>query len=274
MKKLLIAAVVAAISSGALAADLKPYIEGSFGRVNPDNIDSKNYSGSLGGSTLNAQIKQDYDSGNAYGGEVGFKNVGIPNLRIGASYSRAEIDLNQLSFLLVDGTTTFVNQAGATVASLNANGQIDFNRGGISGSATGTLVNNAGNTVTLSESGSYTNAELDSGFVTEKNNILNGLKKNIKLYMVNTYYDFTNSTPFTPYVGFGLGMADINATKDKEFAYSAIAGAKYNFNPNFYLGMKGSFTRVNAPTSTALGAEIGLEDIDLKRADAVIGYEF
>ena len=57
MKKLHIAAVVAAISSGALAADLKPYIEGSFGRLNPDNIDSKNYSGSLGGSTLNAQIE-------------------------------------------------------------------------------------------------------------------------------------------------------------------------------------------------------------------------
>jgi len=273
MKKLLIAAVVAAISSGAFAADLKPYIEGSIGRLNPDNIDSKNYSGSLDGSTLNAKLKLDYDSGNAYGGEVGFKNVGIPNLRIGASYSRAEIDLNQLS-LLANGTTTLVNDVGSTVGSLNANAQIDLNRGGISASGTGTLaVDNAGNTFT-SGSISYTNAELNSGFVTEKNTILNGLKKTIKLYMVNTYYDFTNSTPFTPYVGFGLGMADINATKDKEFAYSAIAGAKYNFNPNFYLGMKGSFTRVNAPTSTALGAEIGLEDIDLKRADAVIGYEF
>jgi opacity protein-like surface antigen len=273
MKKLLIAAVVAAISSGAFAADLKPYIEGSIGRLNPDNIDSKNYSGSLDGSTLNAKLKLDYDSGNAYGGEVGFKNVGIPNLRIGASYSRAEIDLNQLS-LLVNGTTTLVNDVGSTVGSLNANAQIDLNRGGISASGTGTVVDSVGNTDTLSGSISYTNAELNSGFVTEKNTILNGLKKTIKLYMVNTYYDFTNSTPFTPYVGFGLGMADINATKDKEFAYSAIAGAKYNFNPNFYLGMKGSFTRVNAPTSTALGAEIGLEDIDLKRADAVIGYEF
>ena len=273
MKKLLIAAVVAAISSGAFAADLKPYIEGSIGRVNPDTVDSKSYSGSLDGSSVNAKLKFDYDSDNVYGGEVGFKNVGIPNLRIGASYSRAEIDLNQLS-LLANGTTTFVDNVGATAGSLNANGQIDLNRGGISGSGTGTVVDIDGNTASISGSFSYTNAQIQSGFVTEKNNILNGLKKNIKLYMVNTYYDFTNSTPFTPYVGFGLGMADINATKDKEFAYSAIAGAKYNFNPNFYLGMKGSFTRVNAPTSTALGAEIGLEDIDLKRADAVIGYEF
>ena len=273
MKKILIAATLTSLSTLALAADLKPYIEGSIGRVNPDTVDSKSYSGSLDGSSVNAKLKFDYDSDNVYGGEVGFKNVGIPNLRIGASYSRAEIDLNQLS-LLTNGTTTLVNDVGATAGTLNANGQIDLNRGGVSGSGTASIVDIDGNTQSISGSFSYTNAQIPSGFVTEKNNILNGLKKTIKLYMVNTYYDFTNSTPFTPYVGFGLGMADINATKDKEFAYSAIAGAKYNFNPNFYLGMKGSFTRVNAPTSTALGAEIGLEDIDLKRADAVIGYEF
>ena len=273
MKKILIAATLTSLSTLALAADLKPYIEGSIGRVNPDTVDSKSYSGSLDGSSVNAKLKFDYDSDNVYGGEVGFKNVGIPNLRIGASYSRAEIDLNQLS-LLTNGTTTFVDNVGATAGTLNANGQIDLNRGGISGSGTASIVDIDSNIQEISGSFSYTNAQIPSGFVTEKNNILNGLKKTIKLYMVNTYYDFTNSTPFTPYVGFGLGMADINATKDKEFAYSAIAGAKYNFNPNFYLGMKGSFTRVNAPTSTALGAEIGLEDIDLKRADAVIGYEF
>ena len=34
MKKLLIAAVVAAISSGAFAADLKPYIEGQLDTIN------------------------------------------------------------------------------------------------------------------------------------------------------------------------------------------------------------------------------------------------
>ena len=272
MKKILIAATLTSLSTLALAADLKPYIEGSIGRVNPDTVDSKSYSGSLDGSSVNAKLKFDYDSDNVYGGEVGFKNVVIPNLRIGASYSRAEIDLNQLSFNVND-TTTFVDNVGAPAGSLFP-GQIDLNRGGVSGSGTASIVDIDGNTQSISGPFSFTNAQIPSGFVTEKNNILNGLKKTIKLYMVNTYYDFTNSTPFTPYVGFGLGMADINATKDKEFAYSAIAGAKYNFNPNFYLGMKGSFTRVNAPTSTALGAEIGLEDIDLKRADAVIGYEF
>ena len=47
MKKILIAASIAAISSGALAADLKPYIEGSIGYYNLDDVETKTYSGNL-----------------------------------------------------------------------------------------------------------------------------------------------------------------------------------------------------------------------------------
>ena len=64
MKKILIAATLTSLSTLALAADLKPYIEGSIGRLNPDSVDSKSYSGSFDGSSLNAKLKLDYDSGN------------------------------------------------------------------------------------------------------------------------------------------------------------------------------------------------------------------
>ena len=93
----------------------------------------------------------------------------------------------------------------------------------------------------------------------------------VNLYMLNAYYDFKTSSPFTPFVGASIGLADIEHAKDVEFAYGASAGAKYNFDKNVYLGVKGSFTRVNGAKD-----ELGLEyeDIDIWSAHALLGYEF
>ena len=273
MKKLLIAAVVATISSGALAADLKPYIEGQVGYLNADDIDTKTYSGSLSDSSLNGKLKLKYDSDVIWGGEVGLRDVGgIPNLRIGASYSRAEIDLDTLT-ILANGTTLIKNTAGTTVGSASANASLALDRGGVSASGTVTYTDNGG-TTGVAASGRVANASLAPTFVTAKNDLLNGLKKDINLYMANAYYDFKNSTPFTPYVGAGLGLASIKDTKGTELAYSLMAGAKYNINNNVYVGAKGTYTRVNSPTSNKYGVDIELDDIDLWRADAVVGYEF
>ena len=94
MKKILIAAVVAAISSGALAADLKPYIEGSIGYYNLDDVDTKTYGGTLtsGGYDISGSghIRVGYDNPLGGGLELGVKNIGIENLRIGASFQRAK----------------------------------------------------------------------------------------------------------------------------------------------------------------------------------------
>ena len=62
MKKLLIAAVVAAISSGALAADLKPYIEGQLGWSNLDDVDTQATSVPVGGGTVTASAKVEFDN--------------------------------------------------------------------------------------------------------------------------------------------------------------------------------------------------------------------
>lgn len=226
MKKLLIAAVAAAISSGALAADLKPYIEGQLGYAKLNDVDTKTISDSIGDVRLTGKLNNRYDSDTTYGFEFGVKDLGIENFRIGASYSRAEFD---------------------------------FKSAGL----TGTLSTNAGST---SISGTASRSDLGSYAST--------LDAKINLYMLNAYYDFKNSSALTPFVGAGIGLADIKNTKDNEFAYSLSAGAKYNINNNLYLGAKGSYVRVNGPTIQVDGGDYGLEDVDLRKAEVLLGYQF
>ena len=226
MKKILIAALVAVVSSGALAADLKPYVEGQLGYANLNDVDTKTVSDSIGNVRLSGKLNNKYDSDATYGFEIGVKGVGIENLRIGASYSRAEFD---------------------------------FKSAGV----TGTISTDAGSTpisekVSRSQLGSYAST----------------LDAKINLYMLNAYYDFKYSSALTPFVGAGIGLADIKNTKDNEFAYSLSAGAKYNINNNLYLGAKGSYVRVNGPTIQVDGGDYGLEDVDLRKAEVLLGYQF
>jgi opacity protein-like surface antigen len=89
--------------------------------------------------------------------------------------------------------------------------------------------------------------------------------------MANAYYDIKNASAFTPFIGFGVGMADIKNAKDNEFAWSASVGGKYNIDKNMYLGLKGSYTSVSGITD-----KIGLEykDMDAYSAHALLGYQF
>jgi outer membrane protein OmpA-like peptidoglycan-associated protein len=65
-------------------------------------------------------------------------------------------------------------------------------------------------------------------------------------FMVNGYYDFLNSSQWTPYLGAGIGAArvtinDVGLTaggptfsgNDWQFAYQGIAGVRYTFNPTW-----------------------------------------
>jgi opacity protein-like surface antigen len=226
MKKLLIAAVVAAISSGAFAADVKPYIEGQLGYANLRDVDTETVSDTIGNVQVSGALKLKYDSDTTYGFEFGAKNVGIENLRLGASFSHAEFD---------------------------------FKSAGL----TGTLSSDAGST---SISGSASRSQLGS--------YASSLDAKVKLYMLNAYYDFKNSTALTPFVGAGIGFADVRNTKDNEFSYSLNAGGRYSINDNLYLGLKGSYIRVNGPTIQVDGGDYGLKDIDLWKAEALLGYQF
>jgi opacity protein-like surface antigen len=230
MKKLLITAVVAAISSGALAADLKPYIEGQLGYANLNDVDTKTLNVSGTNFTAAAKLNMKYDSDATYGGEIGLSGIVIPNFRIGASYSRSEFDFKN--------------------ATLAASGTATINGTSYSASGVGTV----------------NRADLGS--------LAGQFDAKINLYMLNAYYDFKNSSQFTPFVGVGIGLADIKNTKDNELAYSASAGGKYNFNDNLYLGLKGSYVRVNSPTINVDSVDIALKDVDMWKAEALLGYQF
>ena len=97
------------------------------------------------------------------------------------------------------------------------------------------------------------------------------LDNSVNLYMANAYYDIKNSSAFTPFVGLGMGMADIKHAKDNEFAWSASVGGKYNIDKNIYLGLKGSYTSVNGITDKQ---GIQYKDMDAYSAYALLGYQF
>ena len=221
MRKILL--LLALISSSALAAELKPYLEGQLGFASLDDVDTKPYTASVGEGTATASAKIKYDHSVSGGFEIGANNVGIENLRIGASYNRMKFDMDKVTGS-IDG---FV-------------GVDTFNAG--------------------------------PGDITEAVKSLNvALDNSVNLYMANAYYDIKNASAFTPFVGLGMGMANIQNAKDNEFAWSASVGGKYNIDKNMYLGLKGSYTSVNGITD-----KIGLEykDMDAYSAHALLGYQF
>jgi len=141
--------------------------------------------------------------------------------------------------------------------------EFDFNNATLSASGTATI-----NGVAYTGAGKANVSRADMG------NLANQVDAKLNLYMLNAYYDFKNSSQFTPFLGVGIGLADIKNTKDNEFAYSASAGGKYNINNNLYLGVKGSYVRVNSPTVTVDSVDVALEDVDLWKAEALLGYQF
>ncbi len=221
MRKILL--LLALISSSALAAELKPYLEGQLGFASLDDVDTK-LNGAIGGGTATASAKIKYDHSVSGGFEIGANNVGIENLRIGVSYSRMKFDMDKVT------------------GSITTTGVTGFDNGTLTGDITST-VRSAG-------------ISLDNS---------------VNLYMANAYYDIKNASAFTPFVGLGMGMANIQNAKDNEFAWSASVGGKYNIDKNMYLGLKGSYTSVNGITD-----KIGLEykDMDAYSAHALLGYQF
>lgn len=93
----------------------------------------------------------------------------------------------------------------------------------------------------------------------------------VKIYSVNSYYDFDFGSSFTPYLGVGVGLTDIENAEDKEFTLSGYAGVNYAINENLYTGLRGSYHRVNGPTD-----KVGLnyDDLGAWSTGIVLGYKF
>lgn len=224
MKKLLTTTtLITAISTSATAIAATPYVEGSLGYAKARDVDTDAFGSSGSGYTRSETYKLNYESSATFGAEFGYKDVLMPNLRIGASVATMKFDLKSAH---LDTTT-------------------------ISGA------------ITTFDTGNLTPAEVaDEGL---------NFNSRVNLYMLNAYYDFKNTTAFTPFVGLGVGLADIRRAKDQKFAYVLNAGAKYNIDKNMYLGAKAAYTIINGPTD-----EFGINyhDLAMYSANVMVGYEF
>ena len=93
----------------------------------------------------------------------------------------------------------------------------------------------------------------------------------VKSYSLNAYYDFKTNRTFTPYVGVGLGQADIENANDKEVSQSLYLGGRHSVNDQMYVGLKGAYTMIDGPTDK-LG--LSYDDITHKSVSLIVGYNF
>lgn len=93
----------------------------------------------------------------------------------------------------------------------------------------------------------YKNADVDKVTVGGTTFSGSGSDVTVLSYMLNGYYDFKISSPFTPYVGAGLGILhgelDDAGVKsdDTTFGYQFMVGAGYKINKNITLDLSYRF---------------------------------
>lgn len=97
--------------------------------------------------------------------------------------------------------------------------------------------------------------------------------------LANVYYDFSNSSPITPYLGLGVGMAKVSTQwtavsganeyrfEDSDFTYAAqlTAGAKWAVTPNWGLfAQYRYFVAPNVQTSSSATRALTRETLTFK----------
>lgn len=101
--------------------------------------------------------------------------------------------------------------------------------------------------------------------------------------MLNGYYDVETGTPFVPYVGAGVGLANVDVDNysgggttlangdDNVFAYQAIAGTEYRFNETWsgILEYK-YFDASNVEVDTPLGDT----ELDYRNHSVMVGLRY
>lgn len=71
---------------------------------------------------------------------------------------------------------------------------------------------------------------------------------NAHFILTNFYFDFTNSSPFTPFIGGGVGgafVANENGDRDAVLAYQGRAGVSLTISEGFYLDGEYVYLRTN-----------------------------
>ncbi len=75
----------------------------------------------------------------------------------------------------------------------------------------------------------------------------------VRLFGVNSYYDFNQGSKFRPFFGVGLGQADIQNARSGRFFGGMNLGFNYDISKNAYLGVRLSNYWIDGPTD-----ELGL----------------
>lgn len=102
-------------------------------------------------------------------------------------------------------------------------------------------------------------------------------------YMANMYYDFRNSTGFTPYIGGGLGLAQVRVDdfatlipgddEDTVFAYQGMVGVSYapSSTPNIEWNLGYRYFATEDPQ---FGVTAGSVDAEYSSHNAEAGVKF
>ena len=215
-----------------------PYIEGHYNKVSPDTVSTQSKTATIGTYTFtgneNTLTQKDYS---VFGFEIGVANLDIPNCDTG-------FFVNFCSNKLRIGYSYL--KPHLKLKSSTINGSVTDGTTTLTGSMTPTPANWA---------------SLGISFDND-----------VELKMLNLYYDFNYNEVIKPFLGFGLGYADIQNTDGSEFATSFIGGAKYYLNKKSYLGAKFNWTTISGPTDKVFA--IKYNDIDVFTSTIIIGFEF
>lgn len=140
---------------------------------------------------------------------------------------------------------------------------LDFERGTFVG--TGSIsISCGGNTVSGTSGSTFNGADAKSVCVEFTNHA--------DMVLLKAYYEFDPINKIVPYLGFGIGEADIEKALEKESVKSLTVGANYKFNSsNGYAGIRFSMMEVDGPVDR-LG--ISYQDIDLDAFELIIGTRF
>jgi len=121
---------------------------------------------------------------------------------------------------------------------------------------------------------SYKHNEVESIQIATTTTHPSGINTSVYAYMGNAYYDFRNSTAFTPYIGLGFGSAhieyydstDLSPQEYDDVASQLMLGVGYQVNENqtAYLGYR----------SFGIGAFFPLMDYSKDSIEAGYRYTF
>ncbi|MFQ5717733.1 MAG: outer membrane protein, partial [Nitrospinales bacterium] len=123
---------------------------------------------------------------------------------------------------------------------------------------------------------SYRDADLDRAFSSAGSTVING-DINIKSWLFNAVYDFETYTRFTPYLGYGVGVAlqegslstiggipaGLGKGTDVTFAYQILTGVVYSLNDNVDVGVGYRYFGTSNPDFGFFASEIDIHNLEV-----------